>query len=57
MNIRSLHPGVTVEQVQENTSFPLHVPANIPTTALPTVEQLALLNLVDPHNLRATALG
>lgn len=55
--IRSLHPGVTVEQVQENTGFPLHVPANIPTTALPTAEQLALLNQVDPHNVRATALG
>jgi glutaconate CoA-transferase subunit B len=55
--IRSLHPGVTVEQVQENTGFPLHIPANIPTTALPTAEQLALLNQVDPHNIRATALG
>ncbi|HQQ62199.1 MAG TPA: ketoacid CoA transferase [Pseudomonadales bacterium] len=55
--IRSLHPGVTVEQVQENTGFPLHVPANIPTTALPTAEQIALLNQVDPHNIRATALG
>lgn len=55
--IRSLHPGVTVEQVQENTGFPLHVPANIPTTALPTAEQIALLNQFDPHNMRATALG
>jgi glutaconate CoA-transferase subunit B len=57
VSIRSLHPGVTVEQVQENTGFPLHVPANIPTTALPTAEQIALLNQVDPHNIRATALG
>ena len=31
--IRSLHPGVTVEQVVENTGFPLHIPANIPTTS------------------------
>lgn len=55
--IRSLHPGVTVEQVVENTGFPLHIPANIPTTAEPTTEQLALLAQLDPHNIRATALG
>jgi glutaconate CoA-transferase subunit B len=55
--IRSLHPGVTVEQVVENTGFTLHIPANIPTTAEPTAEQLALLAQLDPHNIRATALG
>ena len=55
--IRSLHPGVTVEQVVENTGFPLHIPANIPTTPAPTAEQLALLAQFDPHNLRASALG
>ena len=55
--IHSLHPGVTVEQVVENTGFPLHVPANIPTTPVPTAEQLALLAQLDPHNVRATALG
>lgn len=55
--IRSLHPGVTVEQVVENTGFPLHIPADIPTTPAPTAEQLALLAQFDPHNLRASALG
>ena len=55
--IRSLHPGVTVEQVVENTGFPLHIPADIPTTPAPTAEQLALLAQLDPHNLRASALG
>ena len=55
--IHSLHPGVTVEQVVENTGFPLHIPANIPTTPAPTAEQLALLAQLDPHNVRATALG
>lgn len=53
----SLHPGVTVEQVQEATGFPLHVPANVPVTADPTAEQLALLQQLDPHNLRAMAMG
>ena len=53
----SLHPGVTVEQVQEATGFPIHVPAQVPTTADPTPEQLALLAQLDPHNLRASVLG
>ena len=53
----SLHPGVTVEQVQEATGFPLHIPAQVPTTADPTPAQLALLAELDPHNLRASVLG
>ncbi|MPM60985.1 putative CoA-transferase subunit beta [bioreactor metagenome] len=53
----SLHPGVTAQDVQDNTGFPVVVPANVPTTPDPTAGQLALLALLDPHNLRATALG
>jgi len=56
-NIHSLHPGVTAAQVQENTGFAVHVSANIPTTASPTAAQLALINTLDPHNTRTTALG
>jgi glutaconate CoA-transferase subunit B len=53
----SLHPGVTAGQVQAATGFQIHVPANVPTTPDPTPEQIALLDRLDPHNLRATALG
>ncbi|QIL73268.1 ketoacid CoA transferase [Diaphorobacter sp. HDW4B] len=53
----SLHPGVTAELVQENTGFPIFVPENVPTTADPAPEQLALLAQLDPHNLRASAMG
>ena len=53
----SLHPGVTVGQVQEATGFPVHIPANVGVTADPTPEQLALLAQLDPHNLRASVLG
>lgn len=53
----SLHPGVTAAQVQEATGFALHIPDSVPTTADPTPEQLALLARLDPHNLRASALG
>ncbi len=53
----SLHPGVTAAQVQEATGFELHVPADVPETAEPTAEQLALLARLDPHNLRASVLA
>ena len=56
MRIISLHPDVTVEQVQENTAFELAVLDNVPTTAAPTVEQIELLNQLDPNNLRAAAI-
>lgn len=57
MRLRSLHPGVTAAQVQEATGFALHIPAEVPETAAPTAEQLALLARLDPHNLRASVLG
>ncbi|ACY32023.1 acyl CoA--acetate/3-ketoacid CoA transferase [Comamonas thiooxydans] len=53
----SLHPGVTAAQVQEATGFPIHVPESVGVTPDPTPEQLALLAQLDPHNLRATAMG
>ena len=53
----SLHPGVTADVVQQATSFPLYVPGEVQTTPAPTAEQLALLARLDPHGLRASALG
>ena len=53
----SLHAGVTVDQVQQATGFPVHVPATVPVTPAPTPEQAALIARLDPHGLRASALG
>ncbi len=48
--IDSLHPGVSVEQVIENTGFELEVPKDIPETEKPTEEQVRLLREeVDPY--------
>lgn len=48
--IESLHPGVEASEVVERTGFPLHVPAEIPTTTTPSSEQLQLLReRIDPH--------
>jgi acyl CoA:acetate/3-ketoacid CoA transferase beta subunit len=53
MRIRSLHPGVTVDDVVENTGFPLVVPDDVPVTRAPTAEDLRIIrDLLDPDNLR-----
>lgn len=52
----SLHPGITVEQVVENTGFEICIPDNVPTTPAPTEEQLAVIQQIDPHNLRSKQL-
>lgn len=52
----SVHPGITVAQVRENTGFDIVVPDSVPTTAAPTEEQLAVIAELDPHNLRAKQL-
>ena len=57
MRIVSLHPGVSADQVSQATGFALHIPANLSETPPPTPAQMAVLSALDPHNLRATALG
>lgn len=49
MRLLSLHPGVTLEQVQAATSFTLEMPQELQTTAAPSPEELRLLReQVDP---------
>lgn len=43
LRLVSLHPGVTLAQVQAQTGFELVIPAQIPTTAAPTPEDLQVL--------------
>jgi len=55
LSIASLHPGVTAARVQEKTGFPLHAPAEIPTTRAPTPEEHDWLERLDPgRTLRET---
>jgi glutaconate CoA-transferase subunit B len=55
IRIVSLHPGVTFDEVQENTGFALaRVEGDIPVTPAPTAEQLAVIAELDPNNVRAT---
>lgn len=54
--IRSLHPGVSFDEVQAATGFPLLAIDGLATTPAPTSEQLAIIARLDPTNLRAQAL-
>jgi glutaconate CoA-transferase subunit B len=57
MRLVSLHAGVTAEQVQAATGFALHIPVEVPQTAAPSSEELALITRLDPHGLRASVLA
>ncbi len=56
LRLVSLHPGITVEQVQENTGFDVYMSDDVVQTPAPTEEQLALIRQLDPHNLRSKQL-
>jgi len=50
MEVESLHPGITIEEVHENTGFELLVKDNLGTTEEPTENALKILReKVDPH--------
>src|SRR5258706_12811979 len=51
MNIVALHPGVTVEQVQDNTAFKLTINSDIGVTKRPTERELEFLRKLDPDRL------
>lgn len=53
MRLRSLHPGVSVEQVTEATGFGLTIPGDVPLTRDPTDAELRLIReVIDPKGLR-----
>jgi hypothetical protein len=47
-----VHPGATVGEVQAATSFELHVDGEVPQTRLPTEAESAVLQTIDPRNVR-----
>ena len=50
MQLESLHPGVSITEIKENTGFELIIPKRIRTTEPPTVEQLNLIrSKIDRH--------
>jgi acyl CoA:acetate/3-ketoacid CoA transferase beta subunit len=43
MRLRSLHPGVSLEEVLDNTGFSLSIPDSVPQTRAPAEAELALI--------------
>lgn len=56
IRVRSLHPDVSLAEVQAATGFALEAPATAATTAAPSPEQLEIIRRLDPHELRAGVL-
>ena len=53
MRLSSLHPGVTVDEVVQNTGFELAIPEDVAESRLPTDEELALIrDVLDPRSIR-----
>ena len=51
--LKSIHSGVTLDQVRENTGFDLIVPENLAQTEAPSEEELRLIReVLDPLGVR-----
>lgn len=49
--LKSVHPGITLDQVAENTGFPLRY-FTVEETPPPTREEMQALQAIDPRDLR-----
>ena len=56
IRLRSLHPGVTLDEVLENTGFELESDQQIANTTAPSQQQMDIIQTLDPHNMRYNAL-
>jgi acyl CoA:acetate/3-ketoacid CoA transferase beta subunit len=52
MRLRSVHPGVSVDDVTAATGFDLVVPDDVPVSRAPTADELAILERIDPEGAR-----
>jgi glutaconate CoA-transferase subunit B len=55
VRVVSLHPGVTFQDVQAATGFPLEK-GDLVETPLPDADALAIIAQLDPHNTRASVI-
>jgi glutaconate CoA-transferase, subunit B len=49
MRIEAMHPGVTAQQIRDNTGFPLGEAPSIAVTEPPSEDELAMLRALDPE--------
>ena len=56
LKILSIHPGVSHDELRENTGFPLDIPHDCPITPPPTEEEVRLIREeLDPHRMYLAA--
>jgi acyl CoA:acetate/3-ketoacid CoA transferase beta subunit len=54
MRLASVHPGVSVQEIVENTGFELVIPDRVPETRAPTPEEIRLIReVLDPDGIAA----
>lgn len=51
LRLLALHPGVTVQQVQEASDFEILIPDSVSVSPEPTVEQVRILREIDPRGM------
>jgi glutaconate CoA-transferase subunit B len=51
LKLLAVHPGVTIEQIQENSEFEILIPDHVGTTSPPTPEERRLLREIDPTGM------
>lgn len=57
MRVRSVHPGVSIDDIVANTGFPLVIPADVRETRPPDAEELRLIrDVLDPKGARKAEL-
>jgi glutaconate CoA-transferase subunit B len=51
IQLMSVHPGYTVQDILDNVMFDMIVPDDVPTTPEPTQEQIDIMHKLDPNGI------
>ncbi|HER45228.1 MAG TPA: 3-oxoacid CoA-transferase [Thermoplasmatales archaeon] len=51
MMLLSVHPGVTVDQIQDNSAFEIIIPKHVSVTTPPSQKELTILKEIDPAGM------
>jgi glutaconate CoA-transferase subunit B len=51
MTLSSHHPGITVEQIKNQTGWPLRIADDVHETSAPTDQELAAVRKYDPRGI------
>jgi glutaconate CoA-transferase subunit B len=51
LRLATAHPRVSIQQIKENTEFDLIITTDVPSTDVPTCEELTFLRAIDPNGI------